>query len=59
MNTPEGNWEFTEEVAATIERRFRAIGEARKVFFFPPWLQVVELERIHTLPDERTEREYA
>lgn len=59
MNTPEGNWEFSEEVASTIERRFRAIGEKNKVLFYPPWLQVLELEKIMSLPDERKEREYA
>ncbi len=54
METPEGFWSLPEEIASLIERRFQSVGELRKVASFPPWLQVVELRKMYSIPDNRT-----
>jgi len=54
METPEGFWSLPEETASLIERRFQGVGELRKVASFPPWLQVVELRKMYSIPDNRT-----
>jgi len=55
FETPEGIWCFPEELALNMERRFRCIGELKKVMYFPPWLMVRELERMYRIPDNRTD----